>query len=181
MTNDDLKFLSKLSEELRTQDNCGTADPYFFTIHTKQKVYTPDGCGDFYEFHDSDRDYSKEEFIEELFDYYDLKKGLNEYKVKSEMLNETDPDSILFIAEESFKDFDSEDYGIAYYNLEFSEHRNVKSPFLTRKSAEQHLQANAHHYSKDAFVYCNYAFRNPELERLVKILKNTDWSKIKTE
>jgi hypothetical protein len=36
--------------------------------------------------------------------------------------------------------------------------------FLTAKAAQAHLEANHYHYHKDADVYLNHAWRNPEAE-----------------
>ena len=55
-----------------------------------------------------------------------------------------------------------------------------KNPvFFTKKAAEQHLHDEAHHYSERArIVPCNW-FRNPELEKVVDILRSVDWKKEK--
>ena len=50
--------------------------------------------------------------------------------------------------------------------------------FLTKKSAEEHLKQNAHHYSKEARSYALSALRNPVFERLINIIKNTNWKEI---
>ena len=47
-----------------------------------------------------------------------------------------------------------------------------KNAFLTSEAAHKHLTANRHHYSSDAQVYCEYAFRNPEMELLVQVLQH---------
>lgn len=49
--------------------------------------------------------------------------------------------------------------------------------FLTQKAAEEHLKSNYYHYSEDAHTYAMTSWRNPETEKLWKILKEIDWGK----
>jgi hypothetical protein len=42
--------------------------------------------------------------------------------------------------------------------------------FLTAKAAEEHLRLNDYHYHKDADVYLNHAWRNPEMEMVSEFL-----------
>jgi hypothetical protein len=41
---------------------------------------------------------------------------------------------------------------------------------LTAKAAQAHLDANDYHYHKDADVYLNHAWRNPEAELVTEFL-----------
>ena len=50
--------------------------------------------------------------------------------------------------------------------------------FLTKKSAEEHLKQNAHHYSNEARAYALSAWRNPVYEKLISIIKTTDWEEL---
>ena len=43
-----------------------------------------------------------------------------------------------------------------------------KGFFLTESAAQSHLSLNRHHYGEKAHTYVEYAFRNPELEKLLK-------------
>ena len=47
--------------------------------------------------------------------------------------------------------------------------------FLTKKACMEHIKKNAHNYN-DPHTYVMTAFRCPEYERLLKILKETDWA-----
>ena len=47
--------------------------------------------------------------------------------------------------------------------------------FLTRKECDKHIKENMHHYNKP-YSYSMTAWRSPQVERLFKILENTDWS-----
>lgn len=49
--------------------------------------------------------------------------------------------------------------------------------FLTKDAAEQHLKLNRNHYNRDAHIYLDCAFRNPEFEHLSRILRQVDWEK----
>lgn len=46
-------FLSELSREMNTQDNRGTQRPIYFAVCKKIDVAVPDGCGDRFEYFDS--------------------------------------------------------------------------------------------------------------------------------
>lgn len=50
------------------------------------------------------------------------------------------------------------------------------SLFLTLREATEHLKANWYHYDKAAHPYCSCAFRSPQFERLIKVLRTADFS-----
>ena len=50
------------------------------------------------------------------------------------------------------------------------------SLFLTLREATEHLKANWYHYDKLAHPYCMCAFRSPQFERLIKVLRTADFS-----
>ena len=50
------------------------------------------------------------------------------------------------------------------------------SLFLTLREATEHLKANWYHYEKGACPYCMCAFRSPQFERLIKLLRTADFS-----
>lgn len=47
---------------------------------------------------------------------------------------------------------------------------------ITKKSAEEHLKENYHHYSHNAKTYALSAWRNPIYEKLIEIIKTTNWN-----
>lgn len=53
--------------------------------------------------------------------------------------------------------------------------------FLTRQSAEDYLKENSHHHSENAHTYAMTAIRNPVVNKLWKILREVDFSKIESE
>lgn len=46
--------------------------------------------------------------------------------------------------------------------------------FLTKDSCKKHIERNGYHYKKP-HTYAMTAWRSPEVERLWKILEETDW------
>lgn len=50
--------------------------------------------------------------------------------------------------------------------------------FITQKDAEEHLRKNDYHYSDDAHTYAMTAWRTPEIEKLWKILRTVDFSRM---
>ena len=64
-----------------------------------------------------------------------------------------------------------------FYTCGYRDHRDVIAPdtmFITKKSCQEHIEKNGYHY-KQPHTYAMTAWRNPEVERLYKILKETDW------
>ena len=45
--------------------------------------------------------------------------------------------------------------------------------FLTEKACREHIECNRHHY-RNPVDYLNYAFRNPEMEKLLRILSKIE-------
>ena len=89
---------------------------------------------------------------------------------------ETDSDDLR---KEVIEDYDIDEiveiYKESEFNISYGHHeRELKNAFLTKKSAEQHLEENRHHYHEKAHVYVSYAWRNPELEKLLDILEKFD-------
>lgn len=46
-----------------------------------------------------------------------------------------------------------------------------KQMFLLKSEAENHLKNNRHHYSGEAFVFCNHAWRSPVQEKAFNDMK----------
>lgn len=176
MTKEDKEFLAELAQELRTQDNCGTRNPVW-CIMDKEWVVKPEGCGDELIICFNETDYTKEEFANELIDNYSLrgeKKEDNAFEDICECTNAQDlRDTVL----EYFSDVDIYDIDMVERTLEDCISEDATA-FLTKKSAEEHLRLNAHHYHKEARAYALSAWRNPVYERVIEIIKNTNWEEL---
>ena len=47
--------------------------------------------------------------------------------------------------------------------------------FMTLREAQEHIMHNRHNYRTDAHPYAMTAYRSPQVERLWKILQDTNW------
>jgi hypothetical protein len=151
--------LIQLANEMTTQDPRGTRMPHIFQIRDWKKVYDFNLNGD-------NRiwvgDYETEiETFEELKEYLDNSDIPYEEEVLLDLWeNDSDfglPDWI----EENCPDLKECTYSMEQFFV---------NSFLTAKSAEEHLRRNYYHYHKDADVYLNHAWRNPEAELVSSFL-----------
>lgn len=185
---EDRAFLLKLQTELNTQDTAGTADPRFWVIKGSETYRNDDEpeeygliCGgevvacttketiEYLNEHIMPQNPDKDEctISYEESSYFD-------FVLKYKELGKEDQE--LFSMEELNK-YLAEVY-IDPCELFGISSRSVIYPntmFLTEKAAREHLELNHYHYSADAHTYCMCAWRSPEIERLVKILRETQW------
>lgn len=146
--------LMALSTEINQQDNRATAMPYFFQIHQEEKIFGVDGDYDndgyiwYHPGSESKISPNRDEMMEWLSSYQDIS---------------VDPD----ITDEDLEK-ELEEYGChkGYYR----DQEVLHNAFFTSKACKEHIQANKHHYQTDAVDYLNHAFRNPELELVLKFL-----------
>lgn len=50
--------------------------------------------------------------------------------------------------------------------------------FLTHKSCEEHLRVYGYNYASDAHAFAMTAFRSPEYEQLIRLIRSVDWSQL---
>jgi hypothetical protein len=163
ISKEDYDFLKDLQHELNTQDNDGTADPLYWCVMEKQEQYVPEGCGEPRISHD-DGSWTLEEAVESV----------------NEVINEYDQD-----AQDEWKDIwkdDAEDvcnfireklkwdWCDVYYVEKVDRISNYSGAFLTKRACKQHIEKNHYHYDNPR-TYAMCAYRNYELEHLLKILK----------
>lgn len=53
--------------------------------------------------------------------------------------------------------------------------------FLTKEEAKKHIERNRHHYTSKVHTYAMTAWRSPKVERLLDVLMNMDWDKVKVD
>lgn len=152
--------LIRLATEMVEQDMRGTRMPHLFQIRDWERVYDDNLNGDVRVLVDSSGDYTVIETLEELKDYMD-RNGV-EYPENLEEMWEDDYwwDLDEWI-EENLPDLEKSSYSLE---------PRYKNGFLTAKAAEEHLKSNYYHYHRDADVYLNHAWRNPEAELVSKFL-----------
>ena len=150
--------LIELATEMTTQDMRGTRMPHMFQIRDWKKVYDAELNGDTVFWLDR-RDSIEIETVEDLIDYLkndDIEFDEDEIKeMWSDWKDMLFNDDLKDWLEE--KQIDLEEYS---YSLE----PVYTNCFLTAKAAQAHLESNHYHYHKDADVYLNHAWRNPEAD-----------------
>lgn len=53
--------------------------------------------------------------------------------------------------------------------------------FLTKEEAKKHIELNKHHYTDRVHTYAMTAWRAPKVGRLLDILMDVDWDKVKVD
>ena len=146
-------FLMSLSKELNTQDNRGTAMPYFFQIETKEKVYTPEGCGTECYVNDDSEIETDEEIKEAIagirgIDVVDFEKYFTE-------LDGGEQEDILLRN--------------GWRKVNYQMVDKYQNAFFTAKACKEHIAQNNYHYNEPV-DYLSHAFRNPEMKLVLKFL-----------
>lgn len=158
--NQNLEIVTNFINEYTTQNNCGTRYPIYFVIRDSKFVSS-------YHFEDGEK-YTL---------YYDGQIQFDAESLK-ELFKLIEKDDFFSLPE----DFDIEDSHHSQYDAEsvsdfitetkgagcsiFAEKKEwvEKGMFLLQREAKEHLEKNHYHYSKDAHVYCQHAWRAPETE-----------------
>ena len=164
LSQEDYDFLKDLSHELNTQPNDGSAEPLFWGIMEKTEVLAPEGCGRPKIRHDD----GAWEFDEAVSYVNDI---IHEYDedIQSEWQNidKDFPEDVCEFMQERLKwDF---------CDLYWAEDKDVLSrntgAFITKRAAKNYVEKYAYNHNQP-YTYAMTAFRNPEYERLIKILKS---------
>ena len=146
--------LIELANEMTTQDMRGTRMPHMFQIRDWKKVYDAELNGDVHIYLDRGNGIEVET-ADDLIDYLNNSEvEFDEAEIRDMWVNDRDfglPDWL----DDHIPDLEQHSYSLV------AEYTNC---FLTAKAAQAHLDANYYHYHKDADVYLNHAWRNPEAE-----------------
>lgn len=160
LDNQDIQFLKDLANEIKSQHNRATAMPYFYVIKKTKRVVGMDASySDDTVFVDtSSGDYSEFKTEEEAIQYEMKGRGIGRAFAEK-------------VVEENYEKF-----GV----LEYEEKHNM---FLTYKGLLKHMELNGHNLdrgisypshpfkeSNTLYSYVEHAFRNPEMEQLMKII-----------
>lgn len=167
---EDYEFLKELQHELNTQETDGQADPVYWSVMEKREVLTRNYNGEPRVQYD-DGAYS----LEELLDL--VKENIDDYdqEIKDEW-KEVDKEEISdvahFVCERM--GYDNIYCDDIYYVTEEDHISQFSGAFLTKRACKQHIETNKYHYDQPR-TYANTAYRNYELERLLKILKTMEF------
>ena len=174
LSGDDIAFLKDLQKELNTQNTFGNSDPKFWVIRGEELVFhVDDDEADGFYFHDDNACCTAGDTVNDFMDYI-RENVLPEIKSNDTDIENMDTDELIVWLEEEGFNFTKVRYKTIQKNYD-------DTMFLTYRDAEAHLRANDYHYDATAHPYAMTAWRSPVIERLVKILKETDWEKTAKE
>lgn len=152
-----------LANEYINQNNRFQADPFYFNIEDEVSYMTKDGCGDYKEYRsDSETAISSIEDIENHLDCDNIHQSEAYQKL---IANKPDFDSY------EFSEF-MNDYFPDFEEIEYKKEKIYKNCFLLSKTCDQHIRLNHYHYSKTARSYADTAWRNPDMEIIVNLLRS---------
>jgi protein tyrosine/serine phosphatase len=153
ISKESFNFTEALVEKIITQDNRMTAYPILYLIQTKKRIWGMNGdYTDKYEWkhQDDDETYSDEELKAELIESFDEEKEAFDIMDEFEFIECAENhcfSKVFYIDIEEYKE-------------------NV---FFTEEAAKRHISLNKHHYNNPQ-DYVIHAWRNPEIEKIVKVL-----------
>jgi len=155
--------LMVLSKDLNTQDHRATAMPYFFQIQETIEIPTSEGCGEEVWVCDGSICLRTDDDIKNaVFEYKDWNLESKSDNKKFDDLDSYDIDKIL---EEN------------YQKHSVTTMEKYNNAFLTEKACKEHIRLNDYHYSTPR-DYLTHAFRNPELELVLKFLMELSGGKL---
>ncbi|MBZ9693245.1 hypothetical protein FDF26_13665 [Clostridium botulinum] len=183
MNKNDIDFLNNLQNEMNTQDTCCQADPRFWVIMQKKRVY---GIDEDYEVTGtiitSSDDCELEIEIDDTKSIYNFL--IEELEVDCKLIDGyiqvyNDEEDVLYDEDDLINFLDNEGYD-EYRLVNYRDEEEIVQDtfFLTRRECEEHIKMNSYHY-RNAHPYAMTAWRSPQVERLYKILQETNWNELK--
>ena len=193
MNKEDIKFLNDLKNEMLTQDTCCQANPRFWVIGQKERIYWCDSgisngffildnneCETIFEGDNKDMPNYLISLVNKLYENGDIGYNLEDVNVYSwgDMDFKFNGNYYVIYDETDFEDFLKNclgmDVDLGYYK---DNHVMLENTFfMTLREAKEHLEKNKHHYNSTAKPYGMTSWRSPQVERLYEIIQNTDWS-----
>lgn len=189
--NETIEFLKQLQHKMKTQEHDYQASPRFWTVGHYKWELAREGEGDRLACYDHNAaEYCSVEslrlhFFEELdamreegmSDTEILEEwGLDEESHAIDDLAHCRDDDYEFI--EMYKEYIDED--IDYFDERKVHVCDNDTFFLTKEECQRHIELNHYHYY-EPHTYARTLFRCPTMEKLIKIIEETDWDKVKME
>jgi hypothetical protein len=177
MKKEDIEFLLKYGNELKTQDNLSTAKPVYWGIKDRKKnfgndINDPDGIQIVEDGENIDAecicDYFEENDIDILF--------TEDIKNDEELLEcENKWDIEIFLALNRIAD----KYRV--YEYQYEDFIETNLLFLTKTAADLYLKNNSYHHTDYAHTYCMHAWRNEKLKKFLNIIENLEENDFRIE
>lgn len=181
----DIQFLKELQKQMRYEDECDydfQANPRFWVIRDYRIVPANEEYDDgFIQYFYSDGDFVAFETVDELRDeireHFDNEEDIKRNHLLSALMEQGDFEDLWEYIQRNLNDCGC--YSECYVK---EEGYNVPNTvFLTKKEAKEHLWKNKHHYTEKAHTYAMTAWRSGEVSKVLDMLMNTDWDKVKAE
>lgn len=169
VTDDVYAKLIELAIEMTTQDPRGTRMPHMFQIRDWKRVYDWNLNGDIGIWIDRSGDYLEIETFEDLCDYLESDDVLPMDREKLKEFWDNEWDSFEY-RDNSMTLHDLIEHYTSLERCSYTLEPVYINCFLTAKAAQEHLDRNDYHYHKNAEVYLNHAWRNPEADLVSEFL-----------
>lgn len=151
-------MLNEIKKELETQDNLSTADP-IFVVYDWDKIPTSS-------------DYSDKSFYcSEDGEIGETRESVYEWLENNG--SENIPKDLKDLSNYNFDSWIEDQEGIR--KVYYKKVRRFINVFFTRKAAQEHIDQNHYHYSKEVHIYVNSLWRNPEVVFIRNGLLNGDF------
>ena len=197
MKKEDIEFLKKLSETMRTQEHDCQAAPRFWVVAQSIKEYVGEDYGSHVDLVTQDGDtVIKNANVKNVVDYF-MKEYSDEVKERRITINYTPSYCEIFVLDKENGEAEEEEtlFDIDDVILFFEEHDIISDSyyrtvcynindasicpntmFITKESCKNYIRLNGYHYHNPR-TYAMTAWRSPEVEKLWKLLEETDWEK----
>lgn len=164
LSQEDFEFLKELQYELNTQETDGNAQPVFWGVMETKEVGVPEGCGESVIYMGDGGTMTLPEVIEYISDYTKLlnEERNNEWKA----IDKNDMNEVVEFMHEVFGWQD-----VRIVDIEKKEELSMMTgAFLTKRACMEYIQKYGYNHSRPK-TFAMTAFRNYELEHLLKILQ----------
>lgn len=185
MKKEDREFLKELQYEMLTQDTVGQADPRFWVVMQTVRQYGVDSdygidgtiitsCDD------GDLEINADN-MEEVFNWL-----IENFEIDCKFVNgiiyiNNEDEDILSDADDVISYLESEGYDrYSIVNYRDNEEIVQNTMFLTLRECREHIERNHYHYNKP-HPYAMTTWRSPQVERLYKILQETNWDELEVK
>ena len=169
ISQEDYEFLKDLQNELNTQTTDGNAQPVFWGIReTVDELRDGNYCGDPYITYD-DGKWTLEEDVQEVESAFKEYPDDYDEEVKNEWA-ETDKDDIDEVCDFMIEKLNWENVHDVVYFEKVKRLIDYTGAFLTKRACQNYINHYKYNH-REPQTYAMTAYRNFELERLLKILK----------
>lgn len=168
VSQEDFDFLKELQHELLTQTNDGNADPVYWGVMESTLRCVPDGCGDpIIHMGDGVTMDTAEAvaYIENEYLRYCDETDRHEW----EKIDKNDMDDVVRFMNENLE---LHEVRVVYQRLEEFISRETGA-FLTKRACQEYIDRYGYNHGRP-HTYAMTAYRNFELEHLLKILKTME-------